>query len=44
MASVSFLPAGSQIDQDSIKDIQLDVGDRFSATFELDTTGLSANL
>ncbi|MEO1377814.1 MAG: calcium-binding protein [Cyanobacteria bacterium J06635_10] len=44
MAFVSFLPAGSQIDRDSIQDIQLNVGDKIAVSFDLDTTGLSANL
>ena len=44
MASVSFSPTGSQLDDDSIQDIQLNVGDRLNATFELDTSGLDANL
>lgn len=44
MASVSFSPTGSQLDDDSIQDLQLNVGDRFNATFELDTSGLDANL
>ncbi|MDJ0571452.1 MAG: hypothetical protein QNJ53_20725, partial [Pleurocapsa sp. MO_192.B19] len=44
MASVSFSPTGSQLDNDSIQDLQLNVGDRLSVTFELDTSGLNANL
>ncbi|MGD1913134.1 MAG: calcium-binding protein [Rivularia sp. (in: cyanobacteria)] len=44
MASLSFLPAGSQIDQDSIEDKQLNVDDKITVSFELDTTGLNANL
>ena len=44
MPSVTFLPAGSQLDDDPIQDLQLNVGDRFQAVFELDTSGLDANL
>ena len=44
MASVSFSPIGSQLDNDPIQDLQVNVGERFSVTFELDTSGLNANL
>ncbi len=44
MASVSFSPDGSQLDNDPIPDLQANPGDRFSATFELDTSDLNANL
>ncbi len=44
MASVSFFPIGSQLDNDLIQDLQVNVGDRFRVTFELDTSGLNANL
>ena len=44
MASVNFTPTGSQLDSDSIADIPLDSGDRFTASFTLDTSGFDANL
>ncbi|MDJ0534066.1 MAG: calcium-binding protein [Xenococcaceae cyanobacterium MO_207.B15] len=44
MASVSFSPIGSQLDNDLIQDLQVNVGEVFSVTFELDTSGLNANL
>ena len=44
MASVSFSPIGSQLDNDPIQDLQVNVGEVFSVTFELDTSGLNANL
>ena len=44
MASITLSPAGMQLDNDPIADIQLNSGDRFDASFELDTSGLEANL
>ena len=43
-ASLSFVPAGSQLDLDSIVDLGVNVGDNVDLSFFLDTTGLSANL
>ena len=43
-ASLSFVPTGTQLDNDSLDDIEVNVGDSISFTLELDTTGLSANL
>ena len=51
MASITLSPAGTQLDNDEIADIQVESGDceasrrhRFNASFELDTSGLEANL
>ena len=44
MASITFNPTGTQLDNDEIADIQVEVGDRFSTSFTLDTSGLDANL
>ena len=44
MASVNFSPKGTQLDNDEIADIQVNEGDRFNTSFELDTSGLDANL
>ncbi|MDJ0634121.1 MAG: hypothetical protein QNJ34_13100 [Xenococcaceae cyanobacterium MO_188.B29] len=44
MASLSFSPIGSQLDNDSIPDLQLNTGEDFSVSFELDTSGLDNNL
>ena len=44
MASVTFSPQGTQLDNDEIADLSFNPGDRFSASFELDTSGLDANL
>jgi|GEM_PF-2927864 len=44
MASVTFTPTGSQLDSDAIADLALNPGDRFSASFTLDTSGLDSNL
>ena len=44
MASITLSPAGMQLDNDLIADIQLNSGDRLNASFELDTSGLEANL
>ena len=44
MASITFSPSGSQLDNDEIADIQIDEGDRFDIDFILDTSGLPANL
>ncbi|AOX01795.1 hypothetical protein BJP34_22265 [Moorena producens PAL-8-15-08-1] len=43
-ASVSFTPIGSQLDQDAINDLQVNVGDTIDVFFTLDTSGLTANL
>ncbi|WP_424102097.1 hypothetical protein [Moorena producens] len=43
-ASVSFTPTGSQLDQDAINDLQVNVGDTIDFSFVLDTSGLTANL
>ena len=44
MASVNFSPKGTQLDNDKIADIQVNEGNRFNTSFELDTSGLDANL
>ena len=44
MASITLSPAGTQLDNDEIADIQVKEGDRFNASFELDTSNLDANL
>ena len=44
MASITLSPAGTQLDNDEIADVRLEPGDRFNASFELDTSGLEANL
>ncbi|NEO69709.1 hypothetical protein [Moorena sp. SIO3H5] len=43
-ASVSFTPIGSQLDQDAINDLEVNVGDTIDVFFTLDTSGLTANL
>ncbi|NEO46469.1 MAG: hypothetical protein F6K55_21015 [Moorea sp. SIO4A3] len=43
-ASVSFTPIGSQLDQDAINDLEVNVGDTIDFSFILDTSGLTANL
>jgi hypothetical protein len=40
MASVTFTPSGTQLDNDEIADIQVDKSDRFGFNFTLDTSGL----
>ncbi|WP_019506816.1 calcium-binding protein [Pleurocapsa sp. PCC 7319] len=44
MASLSFSPTGSQLDNDSIADLQVNPDEKFSVSFELDTSGLDNNL
>lgn len=44
MASITLSPAGTQLDNDEITDLQVEPGDRFNASFELDTSGFEANL
>ncbi|MGI2904690.1 PEP-CTERM sorting domain-containing protein [Tolypothrix sp. VBCCA 56010] len=43
-ASLSFVPIGSQLDNDLINDLPKKVGDTVSFDLQLDTTGLTANL
>lgn len=44
MALVTFTPAGSQLDGDEIADLALNPGDRLTASFTLDTSGLDSDL
>ena len=44
MASVTFSPAGTQLDSDEIADIQVEGGDNLGFSFTLDTSGLDAEL
>ena len=44
MASVTFSPKGTQLDNDEIADLQVDQGDRFGISFTLDTSGLDTEL
>ena len=44
MAFVTFLPAGTQLDNDEIVDLQVNEGDSLGAIFTLDTSGLDADL
>ena len=44
MASVTFSPPGTQLDNDEIADIQVNEGDRFGINFTLDTSGLDTEL
>ena len=44
MASVTFSPSGTQLDNDEIADIQVDEGERFGISFTLDTSGLDTDL
>ena len=44
MASVSFFPKGTQLDNDEIADIRVNEGDRLRFSFILDTSGLDAEL
>ena len=44
MASVTFSPKGTQLDNDEIADIQIDEGDRLEFSFTLDTSGLDTEL
>ncbi|ELR98018.1 hypothetical protein [Gloeocapsa sp. PCC 73106] len=40
-ASLSFRPAGSQLDTDPINDLNFEVGDQFAFTLSVDTTGIA---
>ena len=44
MASYSFFPQGTQLDNDEIADLQVNAGDDLGLTFILDTSGLDAEL
>ena len=44
MASVTFSPSGTQLDNDEIADIQVDESDRLGISFTLDTSGLDTEL
>ena len=44
MASVTFSPQGTQLDNDAIADLQVNIGDRLIIDSVLDTSGLDANL
>ena len=44
MASVTFSPIGTQLDNDEITDIQVNEGDSLGFSFTLDTSGLDAEL
>ena len=44
MASITFSPKGTQLDNDEIADLQVNEGDNLSFDFNLDTSGLEANL
>jgi hypothetical protein len=44
MASVTFTPSGTQLDNDEIADIQVDKSDPLGFNFTLDTSGLDAEL
>ena len=44
MASVTFSPEGTQLDNDEIADIQVNEGDRLGFNFTLDTSRLDAEL
>ena len=44
MASVTFSPAGTQLDSDEIVDLQAKVGNNLEFSFTLDTSGLDAEL
>ncbi|PSF37092.1 hypothetical protein C7H19_11675 [Aphanothece hegewaldii CCALA 016] len=43
-ASISFKPTGSQIDSDPINDLVVQVGQQFTFTLGIDTTGLANTL
>ena len=44
MASTTFFPQGTQLDNDEIADLQVNIGDRLEFSSILDTSGLDANL
>ncbi|MFM2310955.1 MAG: hypothetical protein RLZZ04_231 [Cyanobacteriota bacterium] len=44
MASVTFSPQGTQLDNDEIADTQVDESDRLGISFTLDTSGLDTEL
>ena len=44
MASTTFSPAGTQLDNDEIADLQVNEGDSLGSIFTLDTSGLDADL
>ena len=44
MASITFSPAGTQIDNDEIADLQVNEGDRLGFSFTLDTSELDSEL
>ncbi|MGL6340041.1 MAG: calcium-binding protein [Waterburya sp.] len=44
MASVTFTPSGTQLDNDELADIQVDKSDRLGFNFTLDTSGLDTEL
>ena len=44
MASVTFSPSGTQLDNDEIADIQVHEGERLGISFTLDTSGLDTEL
>lgn len=44
MASITFSPAGTQLDNDEIADVRVNEGDRIGISFTLDTSGLDAEL
>ncbi len=44
MASYSFFPQGTQLDNDELADLQVKVGDSLGLIFILDTSGLDADL
>jgi hypothetical protein len=44
MASITFSPTGTQLDNDEIADLQVSEGDNLNFNFTLDTSGLDANL
>ncbi|ACK66395.1 hypothetical protein PCC8801_2384 [Rippkaea orientalis PCC 8801] len=43
-ASISFRPAGQQLDSDPMNDLGVSVGQQFTFFLSIDTTGLSSNL
>jgi hypothetical protein len=43
-ASISFKPAGQQLDSDPINDLGVSVGQQFTFTLSIDTIGLTSNL
>jgi hypothetical protein len=43
-ASISFSPNGQQLDSDPINDLGVSVGEQFTFTLSIDTTGLTSNL